>query len=285
MMDEIMEMFSYPFIVRAVVVGVMVSLCASLLGVNLVLKRYANIGDGLSHVGFGALSIALSLNALPAMTKYFRIEPLPFTIVMVVLLAFLILRISENSKINSDSAIALVSTASFTIGVMFISMTTGMNTDVCNTLFGTILAMSKRDVYLSVVLSAVVLFLYIFFYHKIFAITFDENFARATGIRVNIYNMLLALLTAFTIVLGMRIMGSLLISSIVVIPALSSMRLFKTYKLVIVSSAVLSVVCFLVGITISYMNKTPTGASVVAVNLTVFFLVSATAYFKRSILR
>lgn len=262
MINTLMEMFSYTFLVRAVIVGILVSLCASLLGVSLVLKRYSMIGDGLSHVGFGTLAFATAINA----------APLTVSIPIVVLAAFLLLRISENSKIKGDAAIALISTGSLAIGVVIISFTTGMNTDVCNYMFGSILAMSKNDVVLSIVLSIVVLILFIFFYNKIFAVTFDENFAQATGVKTSIYNMLIAFLTAITIVLGMRMMGALLISSLIIFPALTSMRIFKTFKSVTLCSAIISIICFFIGIVISYLYATPTGASVVIINIIVFFL-------------
>jgi zinc transport system permease protein len=262
MIDTLMEMFSYTFLVRAVVVGLLVSLCAALLGVSLVLKRYSMIGDGLSHVGFGSLAIATVVNA----------APLTVSIPVVVLAAFLLLRISENSKIKGDAAIALISTSSLAIGVVVISLTTGMNTDVCNYMFGSILAMSKDDVALSIVLAAAVLGLFILFYNKIFAVTFDENFAKATGVKTGLYNMLIAFLTAITIVLGMRMMGALLISSLIIFPALTSMRLCKKFKSVTICSAFVSVICFFVGVVISYIKATPTGASVVLVNIVVFLL-------------
>ena len=215
------------------------------------------IGDGLSHVGFGALAIAAALN----------MAPLAVAIPVVVVAAVLLLRISGSSKIKGDAAIALISTGALAIGIMVISMTTGMNTDVYNYMFGSILAMSGEDVQSSILLSVAVLILYLFFYNKIFAITFDETFARATGVRANLYNTLIAVLTAVTIVLGMRMMGALLISSLIIFPALTSMRVFKTFKGVILNSAILSVVCLILGVTISYVYATPAGASVVVVNM------------------
>jgi zinc transport system permease protein len=191
---------------------------------------------------------------------------------VVVLSAFLLLRISENSKIRGDAAIAIISSSSIAIGVLVTSLTTGMNTDVYNFLFGSILAMSREDVILSVALSAVVLLLFLFFYHRIFAVTFDENFARATGTNAGLYNMLIALLTAVTIVVGMRIMGSLLISSLIIFPALSAMRIFRSFRGVVLMSALISVICFICGMVISYGFDTPAGASIVAVNLTGFFI-------------
>jgi zinc transport system permease protein len=258
--DTLISMFSYTFILRAVIVGFLVSLCASLLGVSLVLKRYSMIGDGLSHVGFASLAVATAFN----------MAPLAVSIPVVVAAAFLLLRISGRTKIRGDAAIALFSTGALAVGVMIISVTTGMNTDVCNYLFGSILAMSKADVRLSIFLSTAVLILFVVFYNKIFAVTFDEDFARATGVRAGLFNMIIALLTAVTIVLGMRMMGALLISSLIIFPALSSMRLFKSFRAVTVSSALISVLCFLAGVLISYVFATPTGASVVLFNMIVF---------------
>ena len=203
------ELFSYSFLVRALIVGSLVALCAALLGVSLVLKRYSMIGDGLSHVGFGALSIAMAMNA----------APLAVAIPVVIVAAFLLLRISQNSRLGGDSAIALISSGALAAGVLVTSLTSGLNADVYSYMFGSILAMSEGDVYLSLALAAVVLVLFIVFYNRIFAITFDESFARATGTRVSRYNMLLALLTALTIVIGMRIMGTMLISGLIIFPA------------------------------------------------------------------
>jgi zinc transport system permease protein len=275
MINTLAEMFSYGFLVRAVLVGFLVSLCASLLGVSLVLKRYSMIGDGLSHVGFGALAIATALNA----------APLTVSIPVVVGAAFLLLRLSENSPVKGDAAIAILSTGALAVGVVVISMTTGLNTDVCNYLFGSILAMSKEDVYLSVILSVVVLLLFVLFYHKIFAVTFDETFAKAVGTKTGIYNMLIAFLTAITIVLGMRMMGALLISSLIIFPALSSMRLCKRFKTVTISAALVSVICFFLGVVISYLYATPTGASVVIINIIVFILFWIVNILKGSIKR
>jgi zinc transport system permease protein len=258
----LIEMFSYTFIVRAFIVGALVSICAALLGVSLVLKRYSMIGDGLSHVGFGTLALATAMN----------VAPLTVSIPVVVVAAFLLLRLSENSKIKGDAAIALISTSSLAIGVVIISQSTGMNTDVCNYLFGSILAMSKADVHLSIILSATVLTLFILFYNKLFAITFDETFAKATGVKTSVYNMLIAFLTAITIVLGMRMMGAMLISSLIIFPALTSMRLLKKFKSVTLCSALLSAVCFFIGVVISYIYATPTGASIVMINIFAFLL-------------
>lgn len=263
-MNSILSVISYSFMSRALIVGILVSMCASLLGVSLVLRRYSMIGDGLSHVGFGALAIAAALNT----------APLPVTIPIVVIAAFFILRITENSKVKGDSMIAVISTSSLAIGVMIISITSGMNTDLNNYLFGSILSTNTQDMIISIIISVIVLCLYLLFYNRIFSITFDESFSKATGTKTNIYNSLIAVLTAVTIVLGMRLMGSMLISSLIIFPALTSMRLFKTFKSVTVSSAILSVICFTLGLFISYFYSAPTGASIVVVNIAFLIIFS-----------
>ena len=263
-MNVLSEMLSYPFMVRALFGGMLVSLCASLLGVSLVLKRYSMIGDGLSHVSFGALSIALAMGW----------PPLKVSIPVVVLAAFFLLRITENSRIKSDAAIAMISASSLAIGIIVTSLTTGMTTDVSSYMFGSILAMTKEDVMLSAVLCIIVLGLFVLCYNQVFAVTFDENFAKATGVNVGAYNMLISVLTAVTIVLGMRMMGAMLISSLVIFPCLTSMRVFKSFTSVVVSSGILSLVCFLLGMMASYQFSMPAGASVVVVNLIAFGLFS-----------
>lgn len=256
------EMFSYPFMQRALLGGLFVSLCAALLGVSLVLKRYSMIGDGLSHVGFGALAIATALN----------LAPVAVSLPIVLLFAFFLLRISENSSIKGDAAIAIISSGALAVGVIIVSLTKGMNTDLNNYLFGSILAMNSGDVWLSCILSIVVIGLFVCFYHKIFAVTFDETFARATGLNAGFYNGVIAALTAVTIVLGMKMMGALLISSLIIFPALSSMRVCKTFRSVVLLSAGISCLCFLCGITLSYWYDTPAGATIVAVNIMIFAL-------------
>ena len=263
-MNVLSEMLSYPFMVRALFGGMLVSLCASLLGVSLVLKRYSMIGDGLSHVSFGALSIALAMGW----------SPLKVSIPVVVLAAFFLLRITENSRIKSDAAIAMISASSLAIGIIVTSLTTGMTTDVSSYMFGSILAMTKEDVMLSAVLCIIVLGLFVLCYNQVFAVTFDENFAKATGVNVGAYNMLISVLTAVTIVLGMRMMGAMLISSLVIFPCLTSMRVFKSFTGVVVSSGILSLVCFLLGMMASYQFSMPAGASIVVVNLIAFGLFS-----------
>ena len=257
---NILQMFSYPFMQRALIAGVLVSLCAALLGVPLVLKRYSMIGDGLSHVSFGALAIAVALG----------VTPLYFSIPVVILAAFFLLRMASHPHWNSDAAIAAVSASALAIGILVISRTTGMTTDVDSYMFGSILAMDRADVALSVVLCAAVLVLYILFYHRLFAITFDESFSRATGVKVGAYHSLLALLTALTVVLGMRMMGAMLISSLIIFPALTSMCVCRRFKSVTVCAAVVSVVCFLVGMLVSIVLETPSGASIVCTDIVAF---------------
>lgn len=273
MLDTFMQMFSYNFMLRAIVVGVLVALCSALLGVTLVLKRYSMIGDGLSHVGFGALCLALAMN----------VAPLTVSVPVVVIAAFLLLRISENSKIKGDAAIAMISSTSLAVGIIVTSVTTGINSDVNGYMFGSILAMSDTDVAVSLVLSAAVLILYVVFYNKIFAVTFDESFARATGTKTGMYNTLLSLLTAVTIVIGMRIMGAMLISSLIIFPALTSMRVCRSFKSVVTVSAVVAVVCFFIGLYISFACSLPAGASVVAVNAAAFGIFSLAGIIKRKV--
>lgn len=260
MLEMISEMLSAPVLVRALIVGILVSLCAALLGVSLVLKRYSMIGDGLSHVGFGALAVATVMN----------LAPMAVAIPVVIIAAFILLRLSSDGKIKGDAAIALISMGALAIGVMAVSMSSGMNIDINSYLFGSIISVSSEDVIISVILAAAVLAMFIFFYTKIFAITFDESFAKATGTNANMYNMLIALLTAVTIVVGMRLMGSMLISSLIIFPALCSMRIFKSFRSVTICSAIISVTTFIAGMMISYAADTPCGASIVCVNIAVF---------------
>ena len=256
------EMLSYPFLVRALVVGLLVSLCASLLGVSLVLKRFSMIGDGLSHVGFGALAIASVAN----------IAPLYLAIPVCIAASFLLLRVSESTRIKGDAAIAMLSAGSLAIGVMVVSMTTGMNTDVYNYMFGSILSLSQADAVVSVTLSAAVLVLFVLFYPRLFAVTFDEQFSRATGIPTRAYNAALAVLSSVTIVLGMRMMGALLISSLVIFPVLTAMRVGKRYLTVTLLSAAAAAVGFLAGMVVSYVYEAPSGASIVCVNIALFLV-------------
>ena len=270
MFDLMSEMLSYPFLQRALIVGILVSLCSALLGTSLVLKRYSMIGDGLSHMGFAALAVAYA----------FGMAPLTLSIPVCIIAAFLLLRMNENSRIKGDAATALMCSGALAVGVMTISLTTGMNTDVCNYMFGSILAMSQSDVIISVILSIVVIIMFVAFYPRIFAVTFDENFSKATGVNSNLYNMIIAMLTAATVVLGMRMMGTLLISSLIVFPSLSAMRIFKRFSWVVIASVVIAVICFCLGVIISYTYSTPTGASIVIINIAVFMIFAAIERFK-----
>ena len=259
-MSGVFSMFAYHFVQRAMLVGVLVSLCAALLGVSLVLKRYSMIGDGLSHVGFGALAIASA----------FHLAPLYVAVPVVVAAAVLLLRLRKSSRAKGDAAIAIISSSALAVGVIVVSLTSGMNTEVSSYMFGSILSLSRGDTVLSVILSLAVLALYLLLYPRLFAVTFDENFARATGTRADLYNTLLAVLTAVTVVLGMRMMGALLISSLIIFPALGAMHLAKSFRGVIACAAILAVVCFVFGMMASYVFETPSGASIVVADLIAF---------------
>ena len=263
MIEIVKDMLEHTFMQRAIIVGLLVSICAALLGVSLVLKRYSMIGDGLSHVGFAILTVSTALGFT---------SPLYISIPGVIITAIVLLKVGDSKKIKSDSSIALAASSALAIGVIITDLTTGLNTDVCNFMFGSILAMTKADVYLSIIVSIIVVLLFIIYYRKIFIITFDEEFATASGLKSGRYTMLLAILTAVTIVVGMRMMGTLLISSIIVFPALTSMRMFKTFKKVIISSVIVSISAFLIGVLLSYICGISTGSMIVIVNLVIFII-------------
>lgn len=263
MTDILAEMLSFDFISRALTVGILVSLCASLLGTSLVLKRYSMIGDGLSHVGYGALAVAAAFN----------LAPLQVAIPVVVAAAFFLLRLSQNSKIKGDALIAVISCSALSIGMIMVSVFE-VSIDVNSYMFGSILALQSEDLVLSVISSLFVIILYVLFYNKIFAVTFDESFSKATGIKTWIYNALIALLTAVVIVVGMRLMGALLISGLVIFPSLSAMRVCKSYRGVTLTSVLISVICFIVGLFITFYLPVPTGACIVVTNLAAFFVCS-----------
>jgi len=287
--EMITDMLSFTFMQRAITVGLLVSLCAALLGVNLVLKRYAMIGTALSHVGFATLAIAggldviLSHMGLDALTigNLTNLAPLAISMPVVVGAAFFLLRMNENSKVKGDSAVALVSTSSMAIGVIITSLTTGITLHICNVMFGSIFAMTQADMYLSIVLSIVVFGLFILFYKQLFAVTYDESFAKATGTKVGVYKSLLAILTAVTVVLGMRMMGAMLIAALTIFPALSAMRLCKRFLSVVVVAAIIGVTCFFIGMVFSFWYDLPPGSSVVGVNLVVFVVFNIIAFVKR----
>jgi len=264
MSENIRLMFTPEFfgaiLLPAIIGGLAVTICSSLLGVTLVLKRYSMIGDGLSHIGYGALSVAAVMN----------LAPLKVALPVVIIAAFILLRLSESSKLSGDSAIALFSTTALSVGIL-VSSKAGITNDVSHYMFGSILAMNKSDVILSVVLSVIVIAAFIILYNRIFSVTFDENFARATGVNAGIYNMIFAVLTAVTVVLGMMMMGALLISSLIVIPTLTAMRICRSFRGVVLTAGAVSVVSFLVGMFMSLLLNTAPGASIVIVNV-FFFL-------------
>ncbi len=262
MINFFTELFSYGFIVRSIIAGTLISLCAALLGIILVLKRFSMIGDGLSHVAFGTMAIAMAFNW----------APLAVSIPVCILAAFLLLKVSSSTNLKGDASIALISSSSLALGILVTSLTSGLNTDVTSFMFGSILAISKTDVWISLILAVIVIGLFVLFYNKIFAVTFDEPFAKAAGIKTNAYNALIAILTALTVVIGMRLMGAMMISSLIVFPALSAMKICKNFFKVGIFSAIISVACFFAGILASFAWSTPAGASIVVANLIVFLL-------------
>ncbi len=262
MNNDIISILSFSFVQRAMVGGILISLCCALLGVILVLKRFSMIGDGLSHVAFGALGIATALG----------FSPMYFTIPVVIISAFLLLRLKDSSNIKGDSAIAMISISSLAIGVIFISYTSGGNTDVYNYMFGSILALTGQDITMIATLSVFIIVMYIFTYNKMFLIAFDENFAKSTGTKTELYDMTIALLSAIVIVLGMKMMGAMLISALIIFPSLTAMRIFRTFKSVVISSAFISVINFCVGMLLSIIFDAPTGASIVVTDIVVFII-------------
>ncbi len=266
MIEKLGMYLGYPFVRYALIVGVLIALCSSLLGVTLVLKRFSFIGDGLSHVAFGAVAVAAVLNLTNEM-----ILVLPVTVIS----AILLLRTGQNTKIKGDAAIAMISVAALAFGYLIMNLfsaSTNLSGDVCSTLFGstTILTLTQKEVWLCAVLSAAVVVIFILFYNKIFAVTFDENFAKASGTNADAYNLLTAVVIAVIIVLAMNLVGSLLISALVIFPALSAMRLFRSFRQVTICSAVLSVICAFSGILISILGGTPVGSTIVAVDTAAF---------------
>ncbi len=271
MLDKLSLYFSNDFVIYALIVGVLIALCSSLLGVTLVLKRFSFIGDGLSHVAFGAMAIATVVN----LTNQ-TLLVLPITLISAVLL----LRTGNNTKIKGDAAIAMISVGALAFGYMLMnifpskSRSGNVAGDVCSTLFGStsILTLKESDVILCAIMSVIVVIIFVLFYNKIFAVTFDENFAKATGVNANGYNLLIAIVVALIIVLAMNLVGSLLISALVIFPALSAMRMFRSFKTVTIASAFISVVCAFVGIFVSIMAGTPVGSTIVAADVVAFGL-------------
>ncbi len=266
MLDKLMMSLQFPFVQYALIVGVLIALCSALLGVTLVLKRFSFIGDGLSHVAFGAMAIAAVLNLSNELLLV-----LPVTVVCAVLL----LRTGKNTKIKGDAAIAMISVGALAIGYLIMNLfstSTNLTGDVCSTLVGSvsILTLTPAEVWLCVILSIAVMVIFVLFYNKIFAVTFDESFAKATGTKTDAYNLLIAVIIAVIIVLAMNLVGSLLISALIIFPALSAMRVFKSFKAVTICSAVLSVICALTGLMISILAETPVGSTIVAADIVAF---------------
>lgn len=273
-LNTIASYFSYSFVRYAFIVGILIALSASLLGATLVLKRFSYIGDALSHIAFGSIAIATILKLTSTML---------FTLPATAVCAVILLRISGNSKINTDALIAMFSVGSLAIGYLLMNLfpsSSNISADVCTTLFGatSILTLTKVDVYLSAALCLLVILIFVIFYNKIFSITFDENFARATGVNTKIYNSILSIVIAFVIVVAMNLVGSLLISALIIFPAISSMRLFKDFKSVIISSAIISVFATAFGMLISIFKSTPIGSTIVAINILILTLFSIVGF-------
>ena len=268
MIETIGMYLQFPFVRYALIVGTLIALCSSLLGVTLVLKRFSFIGDGLSHVAFGAMALAGILHLTNEML---------FVMPVTILCAILLLKTGQNTRIKGDAAIAMISVGALAIGYLLLNLfssSTNLSGDVCSTLFGStsILTLTKAEVWLSAVLSLAMVVIFLLFYNKIFAVTFDEDFARAAGTRVDAYNLLIAVVIAIIIVLAMNLVGSLLISALIIFPAMSAMRLFKSFKSVTICSAILSVCCALMGILTSIVAGTPVGSTIVAVDIIAFFI-------------
>ncbi len=276
MIETIRMYLQFPFVRYALIVGVLIALCSSLLGVTLVLKRFSFIGDGLSHVAFGAMAIAGILHLTDDML---------FVMPATVLCAVLLLRTGQNTKIKGDAAIAMISVGALAVGYLLLNLfsaSSNLSGDVCSTLFGStsILTLTRAEVWLCAVLSVAVVIIFVLFYNRIFAVTFDEDFARAAGTKVEAYNLLIAVVIAVIIVLAMNLVGSLLISALIIFPAMSAMRVFRSFRSVTVCSAVLSVCCALTGILISIIAGTPVGSTIVAVDIGAFLICSMTAKIK-----
>ena len=256
-MQNMLELFSLPFMINAVIVGICVSICAALIGVILVQKKYSMIGHGLGEIGFASLAIALTLN----------LPPLAVSIPLLIISSCIILVISQKKNINGDTIIAIISSGALATGIIITSLSKGFNVDIYSYMFGSILTMTETEVILSCILSFVVITLFIVFYNRFCLITYDENYAKTTGINVTFYQFLIALITALVVVLGMRMMGTLMISSLIVFPAIISKKLTKSFKGLVICSAIVSIICFIMGLIISAITSIPTGASIVLINI------------------
>ena len=268
-LDQLAFYMAYPFVKYALIVGVLIALCSSLIGVTLVLRRFSLIGTGLSNVAFGSMAIASVLNIS---------NDMPLILVITIICAILLLRSGQNTKINGDATVAMISVSSLAIGYLLLNLlptSSNLSADVCTSLFGStsILTLTQTEVWLSMVLSVAVVSIFILFYNKIFAVTFDVSFAKATGTKSELYNLLIAVVIAVIVVLGMNLVGSLLISALIIFPALTAMKIFKSFKAVTIFSAILSVICALAGIILSILGGTPVGSTIVAVYIGVFLFI------------
>lgn len=272
-LEKFLEMWQYQFMVKALVVGVVLAVTAGLIGVSLVLRRKAMIGDGLSHVGFGAFAIATVIGVMP----------LQMALPIVILAAILILQVNQKSKVDADALIAMLSAGALAVGTLVISVVKGVNTDINNYLFGSILALDDFDVVAGVIFSLVVILFFIVKYHEIFAMTFDENFAKSIGLKTERLNTIFAILCAVVVVLGMRLVGALLISSLIIFPTVTAMQIVKSFKAVVFSSVVVSVFCMVMGIIFSYFVATPTGATIVIFNVMAFLVAKVVEVFEYDI--
>lgn len=265
MINKLIELFSFEFVVYAFIVGILIAVCTALLGVELVLKKYSMLGDGLSHVSFGTLAVAM----------VFNFAPLEFALICVLIVAFLLLRISRNSKINGDAAIAMVSGSFLALGIFISRVSGGFNQNLNDYMFGSIYAIKDSDLPLCIIMTAAVIIVYVLFYNKIFAVTFDEDFAKATGAKVELYNLILALLTAITVVIGMKLIGTLLISSLTVFPVVSALKLAKRYKTAVCCSVGISLFAFIFGFVLSCLyDNMPLSTAVIFINLIVYLVIT-----------
>lgn len=272
-LEKFLEMWQYQFMVKALVVGVVLAVTAGLIGVSLVLRRKAMIGDGLSHVGFGAFAIATVIGVMP----------LQMALPIVILAAILILQVNQKSKVDADALIAMLSAGALAVGTLVISVVKGVNTDINNYLFGSILALDDFDVVVGVIFSLIVIGFFVVKYHEIFAMTFDENFAKSIGLKTERLNTIFAILCAVVVVLGMRLVGALLISSLIIFPTVTAMQVVKSFKAVVFTSVVVSVFCMVMGIIFSYFVATPTGATIVIFNVVAFLLAKVVEVLKYDI--
>ena len=272
-LEKFLEMWQYQFMVKALVVGVVLAVTAGLIGVSLVLRRKAMIGDGLSHVGFGAFAIATVIGVMP----------LQMALPIVILAAILILQVNQKSKVDADALIAMFSAGALAVGTLVISVVKGVNTDINNYLFGSILALDDFDVVAGIIFSLVVILFFIVKYHEIFAMTFDENFAKSIGLKTERLNTIFAILCAVVVVLGMRLVGALLISSLIIFPTVTAMQVVKSFKAVVFTSVIVSVFCMVMGIIFSYFVATPTGATIVIFNVMAFLVAKVVEVFEYDI--